>query len=32
VPTEAVTGYNAPDAHLDEEVQASILEWLAAHA
>jgi hypothetical protein len=32
VPTEVVTGYNAPEAHLDEEAQASILKWLAAHA
>ncbi|MDQ6672961.1 MAG: alpha/beta hydrolase, partial [Chloroflexota bacterium] len=31
VPTEAITGYNAPEAHLDEQAQASILEWLAAH-
>ena len=30
-PAEAVTGYNAPDAHLDEAAQASILKWLAAH-
>ncbi len=29
--TEVMTGYNAPDAHLDEEAQASILKWLAAH-
>lgn len=32
MPTEAVAGYNAPGAHLDEEAQASILKWLAAHA
>jgi uncharacterized protein len=32
VPEEVVTGYNAPDAHLDEEALASILQWLAAHA
>lgn len=32
VPTEAVADYNAPDAHLDEEAQAGILKWLAAHA
>jgi hypothetical protein len=32
VPTEVVTGYNGPEAHLDEEAQASILQWLAAHA
>ena len=32
VPTEAVTGHNAPDAYLDEEAQAAILKWLAAHA
>jgi hypothetical protein len=32
VPTEVGAGYNAPDAHLDEEVQASILKWLADHA
>ncbi len=32
VPTEGVAGYNAPDAHLDEEAQASILKWLVAHA
>ena len=32
VPTEAATGYNASDAHLDEEAEASILKWLAAHA
>ena len=30
--TEVMTGYNAPDAHLDEEALASILNWLAAHA
>jgi len=30
-PNEAVTGYNAPEAHLDEEAQAGILHWLAAH-
>lgn len=30
-PAEAVAGYNAPDAHLDEDVQAGILRWLAAH-
>jgi pimeloyl-ACP methyl ester carboxylesterase len=30
-PTEVVTGYNAPDAHLDEEALAGILKWLAAH-
>ena len=32
VPTEVGAGYNAPDAHLDEEAQASILRWLADHA
>ena len=32
VPEEVVTGYNAPGAYLDEEAQASILKWLAAHA
>jgi alpha-beta hydrolase superfamily lysophospholipase len=32
VPIEAANGYNASDAHLDEEAQAGILEWLAAHA
>ena len=30
-PAEAVTGYNAPDAHLDEEALSGILQWLAAH-
>jgi uncharacterized protein len=30
-PTEVMTGYNAPDAHLDEEALAGILHWLAAH-
>ena len=32
VPTVVGAGYNAPDTHLDEEVKASILKWLAAHA
>lgn len=31
-PAEVAAGYNAPDAHLDEAAQASILAWLAAHA
>jgi dienelactone hydrolase len=31
VPAEIATGYNAPDAHLDEEARAAILNWLAAH-
>ncbi len=31
-PTEVAAGYNAPDTHLDDEVQAAILKWLAAHA
>jgi uncharacterized protein len=31
LPTEVVTGYNAPGARLDEEAQAGILKWLAAH-
>ena len=31
VPAEVTARYNSPDAHLDPEVQASILEWLAAH-
>jgi hypothetical protein len=31
-PAEVTARYNSPDAHLDPEVQASILEWLAAHA
>ncbi|HLZ26905.1 MAG TPA: hypothetical protein VKV73_06255 [Chloroflexota bacterium] len=29
--SEAVAAYNAPEAHLDQEVEASILKWLAAH-
>ena len=32
VPAEAVSRYNAPDAHLDPEAQADIVTWLAAHA
>jgi uncharacterized protein len=28
---EAMTGYNAPDTHLDEDALAGILQWLAAH-
>jgi hypothetical protein len=28
---EVTVGYNAPDAQLDPEAKASILEWLAAH-
>jgi alpha-beta hydrolase superfamily lysophospholipase len=32
VPAEVGARYNAPDARLDPEVQAGILEWLAAHA
>jgi uncharacterized protein len=32
VAAEVTVGYNASDAQLDPEVQASILEWLAAHA
>jgi esterase/lipase len=32
VPAEVAAGYNAPDARLDEEAQAGILNWLAAHA
>jgi pimeloyl-ACP methyl ester carboxylesterase len=31
VPAEVAASYNSPDAHLDPEVQASILEWLTAH-
>jgi pimeloyl-ACP methyl ester carboxylesterase len=31
-PAEVATSYNAPDARLDPEAQAEILEWLAAHA
>ncbi len=30
-PAEAVTIYNAPDTHLDEDALAGILQWLAAH-
>lgn len=29
---EVVTGYNAPDARLDPDALASIVEWLAAHS
>jgi uncharacterized protein len=29
-PTEVMTGYNAPDTHLDEDALAGILHWLAA--
>jgi len=29
---EVVESYNAPDARLDPQAQASVLEWLAAHA
>jgi pimeloyl-ACP methyl ester carboxylesterase len=32
VPAEVTASYNAPGAQLDPEVQASIPEWLAAHA
>jgi hypothetical protein len=32
VPAEVAASYNSPDTQLDPEVQASILEWLAAHA
>jgi pimeloyl-ACP methyl ester carboxylesterase len=32
VPAEIAESYNGPDTHLDPEVLASILEWLAAHA
>ena len=28
---EVMSGYNTPDAHLDPEVEADILGWLAAH-
>jgi hypothetical protein len=31
VPAEAVARYNGPDAHLDQEALAGILNWLAAH-
>jgi len=31
-PAEIAGSYNAPDARLDPQAQASILEWLAAHA
>jgi alpha-beta hydrolase superfamily lysophospholipase len=31
VPAEVAESYNAPDARLDPQVQAGILEWLAAH-
>jgi hypothetical protein len=31
VQAEVVSGYNAPDAHLDPEVGGAILAWLAAH-
>jgi len=31
VPAEVAAGYNAPEAHLDDETQATILAWLAAH-
>jgi len=31
VPAEITESYNGPDTHLDPEVLASILEWLAAH-
>jgi len=31
VPAEVAAGYNAPAAHLDDETQATILAWLAAH-
>jgi alpha-beta hydrolase superfamily lysophospholipase len=30
-PAEVMTGYNAPDAHLDEEALSGILNWLSAH-
>jgi pimeloyl-ACP methyl ester carboxylesterase len=32
VPTEIAESYNGPDTRLDPEVQAGLLEWLAAHA
>jgi hypothetical protein len=32
VPSEVAPGYNAPDARVDEESEAIILEWLTAHA
>jgi hypothetical protein len=32
VQPEAVPRYNAPDARLDPEALASMLQWLAAHA
>jgi uncharacterized protein len=31
-PAEVMTGYNAPEAQLDEETLSGILKWLAAHA
>ena len=31
-PAEMVAGYNAPDARLEPETLAAILEWLEAHA
>lgn len=31
VQTEVMSGYNAPDARLDPQVEAAILAWLAAH-
>jgi hypothetical protein len=32
VQAEVGLGYNAPGAHLDAEVDAAVLAWLAAHA